>query len=147
MAMPVNATDPDPTSQIPWPSGRNASGVSNTSANDIQAEVISGRQPTKYTGTHQEDAIITTLRPLTKWNLFTLSIGMLGAQVAWTVELGSVTFVPCFWTIPATMFTFVAYRYGTPFLLSLGLSEQLTSLVWLAGPISGLIAQPVIGTS
>ena len=36
--------------------------------------------------------------------------------------------------------------YGTPFLLSLGLSEQLTSLVWLAGPISGLIAQPLIGT-
>ncbi|KAJ2985714.1 hypothetical protein NUW54_g10059 [Trametes sanguinea] len=43
--------------------------------------------------------------------------------VAWTVELG----------------------YGTPFLLDLGLTEQLTSLVWLAGPISGLIAQPVIG--
>lgn len=37
------------------------------------------------------------------------------------------------------------FRYGTPFLLSLGLSEQLTSLVWLAGPISGLVAQPVIG--
>ena len=36
-------------------------------------------------------------------------------------------------------------RYGTPFLLSLGLSEQLTSLVWLAGPISGLVAQPIIG--
>lgn len=30
-------------------------------------------------------------------------------------------------------------------MLSLGLSEQLTSLVWLAGPISGLVAQPVIG--
>jgi solute carrier family 45 protein 1/2/4 len=30
-------------------------------------------------------------------------------------------------------------------LLELGLSEQLTSLVWLAGPISGLIAQPLIG--
>ena len=37
-------------------------------------------------------------------------------------------------------------RYGTPFLLKLGLSEQLTSLVWLAGPISGLVAQPLIGT-
>jgi len=37
-------------------------------------------------------------------------------------------------------------RYGTPFLLNLGLSEQLTSLVWLAGPISGLVAQPLIGT-
>lgn len=37
-------------------------------------------------------------------------------------------------------------RYGTPFLISLGLSEQLTSLVWLAGPLSGLIAQPLIGS-
>ena len=36
-------------------------------------------------------------------------------------------------------------RYGTPFLQGLGLSEHLTSLVWLAGPISGLVAQPVIG--
>ena len=39
------------------------------------------------------------------------------------------------------------YSYGTPFLRELGLAEQLTSLVWLAGPISGLIAQPVIGRS
>ncbi|EJD01423.1 MFS general substrate transporter [Fomitiporia mediterranea MF3/22] len=60
---------------------------------------------------------------LTTLQLFNLSISMAGAQVAWTVELG----------------------YGTPFLLSLGLSEQITSLVWLAGPISGLIAQPLIG--
>ncbi|KAI6034373.1 MFS general substrate transporter [Pisolithus microcarpus] len=57
------------------------------------------------------------------WNLFTLSASMAGAQVAWTIELG----------------------YGTPFLLSLGISEQVTSLVWLAGPISGLVAQPLIG--
>ena len=28
-------------------------------------------------------------------------------------------------------------------MLSLGLSKQLTSLVWLAGPLSGLVAQPV----
>ncbi|GJJ07487.1 hypothetical protein Clacol_001689 [Clathrus columnatus] len=62
-------------------------------------------------------------RHLTTWNLFTLSLGMAGAQVAWTIELG----------------------YGTPFLLDLGLSEELTSLVWLAGPISGLVAQPLIG--
>ena len=39
----------------------------------------------------------------------------------------------------------VSSSYGTPFLLGLGLSEHVTSLVWLAGPISGLIAQPVIG--
>jgi len=35
--------------------------------------------------------------------------------------------------------------YGNPYLMSLGLSKELTSLVWLAGPISGLIAQPLIG--
>lgn len=45
----------------------------------------------------------------------------------------------------AGMLTDFVGRYGTPFLLSLGVSEQLTSLVWLAGPISGLIAQPLIG--
>lgn len=38
-------------------------------------------------------------------------------------------------------------RWGTPFLLQLGLSEQAASLVWLAGPISGLIAQPLIGSA
>ncbi|XP_006460230.1 hypothetical protein AGABI2DRAFT_117192 [Agaricus bisporus var. bisporus H97] len=65
----------------------------------------------------------TGKRHLSTWDLITLSISMAGAQIAWTVELG----------------------YGTPFLLNLGLSEQLTSLVWLAGPISGLVAQPVIG--
>lgn len=28
----------------------------------------------------------------------------------------------------------VELGYGTPYLLDLGLTEQLTSLVWLAGP-------------
>ncbi|KAI1320720.1 hypothetical protein EDD11_010254 [Mortierella claussenii] len=35
--------------------------------------------------------------------------------------------------------------YGTPFLLQLGLSKSLMSLVWLAGPLSGLVMQPVVG--
>ncbi|OCF30813.1 solute carrier family 45, member 1/2/4 [Kwoniella heveanensis BCC8398] len=61
--------------------------------------------------------------PLSLWKMMALTVSMGGSQIAWTVELG----------------------YGTPYLLSLGLSEQLTSLVWLAGPISGLIAQPLIG--
>ncbi len=33
----------------------------------------------------------------------------------------------------------------TPYLLQLGLSKAHTSLVWIAGPLSGLIMQPVIG--
>ena len=36
-------------------------------------------------------------------------------------------------------------RYGTPYLLSLELSKELTALVWLAGPLSGLLVQPLIG--
>ncbi|KAI8909791.1 major facilitator superfamily domain-containing protein [Gorgonomyces haynaldii] len=46
-----------------------------------------------------------------------------GIQFAWTVELG----------------------YGTSLLLSLGLSPTLSALVWLCGPLSGLLMQPLIG--
>jgi solute carrier family 45, member 1/2/4 len=35
--------------------------------------------------------------------------------------------------------------YCTPYLLSLGLTKGQTSIVWIAGPLSGLIVQPVIG--
>lgn len=35
--------------------------------------------------------------------------------------------------------------YGTPYLLSLGIPKTLTPLVWLAGPLSGLIIQPIVG--
>ncbi|TLD23075.1 hypothetical protein PspLS_07608 [Pyricularia sp. CBS 133598] len=39
----------------------------------------------------------------------------------------------------------VEMTYCTPYLLSLGLTKGQTSLVWIAGPLSGLIVQPVIG--
>ncbi|KAL2020861.1 hypothetical protein VTK56DRAFT_7852 [Thermocarpiscus australiensis] len=39
----------------------------------------------------------------------------------------------------------VEMTYCTPYLLSLGLTKGQTSLVWVAGPISGLIVQPIIG--
>jgi solute carrier family 45, member 1/2/4 len=34
---------------------------------------------------------------------------------------------------------------GTPYLLSLGLSKSKTSAVWVAGPLSGILVQPIIG--
>ncbi|KAK9721365.1 hypothetical protein K7432_003472 [Basidiobolus ranarum] len=40
----------------------------------------------------------------------------------------------------------VELAYGTPYLLSLGMSKPLMSLVWLAGPLSGLLIQPLVGT-
>ncbi|BGP51627.1 hypothetical protein JCM10450v2_007577 [Rhodotorula kratochvilovae] len=57
------------------------------------------------------------------FDLVKLTIGIAGAQLAWTVEMA----------------------YGTPYLLGLGLTKQGTSLVWMAGPLSGMIVQPVVG--
>jgi len=123
MLHPIADSDPDPTTQLPWPSGRSrqaagpddASGATTPSTDDsVQRYAPESSNKVK---------VEPGRRRLTTWDLITLSISMAGAQIAWTVELG----------------------YGTPFLLGLGLSEHVTSLVWLAGPISGLIAQPVIG--
>ncbi|GJJ72842.1 solute carrier family 45, member 1/2/4 [Entomortierella parvispora] len=52
-----------------------------------------------------------------------LTTALMGLQFTWSVEMA----------------------YGTPFLLQLGLSKSLMSLVWLAGPLSGLVMQPVVG--
>ncbi|KAJ2724334.1 hypothetical protein GGI07_002013 [Coemansia sp. Benny D115] len=62
-------------------------------------------------------------KPLTALQMATLTVILAGIQFVWTVELG----------------------YGTPFLLSLGLSKPLMTLVWMAGPLSGLVIQPVVG--
>jgi solute carrier family 45, member 1/2/4 len=35
--------------------------------------------------------------------------------------------------------------YGTPYLLSFGISKSVLTLAWLAGPLSGLLMQPLIG--
>ncbi|GAA6008478.1 hypothetical protein JCM11491_004493 [Sporobolomyces phaffii] len=61
---------------------------------------------------------------LSWWDLLTLTLGPAGAQLAWTVELA----------------------YGTPYLVEeLGLSKPATALVWIAGPLSGLVVQPLVG--
>ena len=39
----------------------------------------------------------------------------------------------------------IEMTYCTPYLLSLGLTKGQTSVVWIAGPLSGLIVQPIIG--
>ncbi|KAG6886815.1 hypothetical protein C0995_004311, partial [Termitomyces sp. Mi166 len=59
-----------------------------------------------------------------KWaHLPIITIGLLGVQIFWSVEMG----------------------YASPYLLSLGLSKSAMSLVFLAGPLSGLFMQPIIG--
>ncbi|KAK1840789.1 sucrose transport protein [Colletotrichum chrysophilum] len=48
--------------------------------------------------------------------------------------------------LPQCSFTWgIEMTYCTPYLLNLGLSKSNTSLVWVAGPLSGLVVQPIVG--
>ncbi|PKS10564.1 hypothetical protein jhhlp_002318 [Lomentospora prolificans] len=51
----------------------------------------------------------------------------------------------CFSAIGITFTWGFEMTYCTPYLLNLGLTKSNTSLVWIAGPISGLIVQPIVG--
>lgn len=55
--------------------------------------------------------------------LISLTLLMAGIQISWSVELA----------------------YISPYLLSLGLPKSTLSLVWMAGPFSGVIVQPLVG--
>ncbi|KAF7562170.1 hypothetical protein G7046_g1969 [Stylonectria norvegica] len=57
------------------------------------------------------------------------------------VRMVLLTFV----TIGITFTWGIEMTYCTPYLLNLGLTKSNTSLVWIAGPLSGLIVQPVVG--
>ncbi|KAF8497455.1 MFS general substrate transporter [Russula emetica] len=52
-----------------------------------------------------------------------ITVGLVGVQVMWSIEMA----------------------YASPYLISLGLSRSLMALVFIAGPLSGLIVQPLIG--
>ncbi|KAF4634368.1 hypothetical protein G7Y89_g3734 [Cudoniella acicularis] len=52
-----------------------------------------------------------------------LTFSLVGLQFTWGIEM----------------------TYCTPYLLQLGLTKSKTSLVWIAGPLSGLIMQPIVG--
>ena len=59
-----------------------------------------------------------------KANPVNISIGFLGIQFAWALQMGQMS----------------------PLLESLGSVAWLTSLIWAAGPVTGVLVQPVVGT-
>ncbi|KAJ2254248.1 hypothetical protein GGI13_002271 [Coemansia sp. RSA 455] len=63
----------------------------------------------------------TTVSELAQYLALTIALG--GLQFVWSVETG----------------------FGSLYLLSLGMKKSHVSLVWLAGPLSGLITQPLVG--
>ena len=62
-------------------------------------------------------------RDLSRVELIRILLGFLGIQFCWTVEVG----------------------YATKLLLQLGMSDEKVSLAWLAGPITGMVMQPIVG--
>lgn len=58
------------------------------------------------------------------WWMFLLTVCIMGLQMCWSVEMA----------------------YGSPFLLSLGISKSVLGLVWIAGPLSGTLVQPYVGS-
>ncbi|KAL8855168.1 MAG: hypothetical protein Q9221_000074 [Calogaya cf. arnoldii] len=57
------------------------------------------------------------------WYLFVLTLSLGGLQIAWATEISN----------------------GSPYLLSLGMSKSILAIVWIIGPLSGVIVQPYIG--
>lgn len=55
--------------------------------------------------------------------LLNISIGFLGIQFAWAIQMGQMS----------------------PLLESLGSDPRLTSLIWAAGPVTGVLVQPIVG--
>jgi len=91
-----------------------------------------------HDGDEDEDDAFKAISPLTdedrwvskegeesksSWYMFLLTLGGLGLQIGWSVEMSN----------------------GSPYLLSLGISKTLLALVWIAGPLSGVLVQPFVG--
>lgn len=89
------------------------------------------------------------------WYLLMTTLALGGLQIAWSVELSSISVCqppfpfrnPSFQYLgtPFSSPTNRAFAPRQPFLLSLGLSKSLLALVWIAGPLSGTLVQPYIG--
>ena len=57
------------------------------------------------------------------WRIFLFTCCLLGVQFCWAIQIG----------------------WSTSVFLSLGLPAQLVSFAWLAGPVSGMVVQPLVG--
>lgn len=91
----VSDSDPDPTSQIPWPAARPRQAVSSEASTEVTVDELGIRTP--LSDNKKADSV-NGKRWLTTWDLITLSVSMAGAQVAWTVELGYVTSLTLIYT-------------------------------------------------
>lgn len=83
--------------------------------------------PTPSTSVPPDDMLSRPPPPpkpdVARLRIFALTSGLIGLQFCWAVQVG----------------------YVTKSLLELGLPERFVSYAWLAGPIAGVIVQPIVG--
>ncbi|MCJ1481002.1 hypothetical protein MMC06_001158, partial [Schaereria dolodes] len=87
--------------------------------NQLSGQEEAMPQAASWTGTPRIKGSTESIR------MALLTASLVGLQFTWGIEM----------------------TYCTPYLLSLGLTKSRLSLVWVAGPLSGLIMQPVVGIS
>ena len=88
---------------------------------DETAPLLSPHEvPSASTSNNHNNAIEPSL---STGRLILLCLGMIGLQLAWAAEMSN----------------------GSPFLLSLGMSKSLLAIVWIAGPLAGVLVQPIVG--
>lgn len=63
--------------------------------------------------------------PTTRWHLLAAAAAMAGIQISYSAQINE----------------------GSSQLLALGLDESKVSLAWLAGPLSGILVQPLVGVA
>jgi solute carrier family 45, member 1/2/4 len=83
MIPPIADSDPDPTTQIPWPATRGP--VDEPLETSVVGE---GAGAATERDGDRKSPRTPLVKRLTNWDLITLSISMAGAQITWTVELG-----------------------------------------------------------
>ena len=90
------------------------------------------RDPPGYRSRASEDSVLALDYQAAKdepepskstFYLFILTLSIGGLQLSWATELSN----------------------GSPYLQSLGMSKSLLALVWLAGPLGGVLVQPYVG--
>lgn len=75
---------------------------------------------------------------------FALTLSLFGVQLVWACEMANgEPFSLRLMSSPLS--TLIHVFAASPFLLSLGVSKSMMSVVFLAGPLSGLIVQPLVG--
>ncbi len=81
--------DPDPTTQIAWPAS-NGKRIRVTEPTIDESALGEASNGSNQPGAKNDKDDDSTQRRMSTWDLVKLSISMAGAQIAWTVELGSV---------------------------------------------------------